>query len=154
MLDVHDTEHSIRFQARLLNVSRSQLYYRPVINDESDLANMIFEIYSKSGCRYGYRKVHAELIENGYKINHKKVLRMMNELGFEGLYPKAKQGANPGKEHKIYPYLLNNVDIVRINQVWATDITYIKLNDRFMYFIAIIDLYSRYIIGHGLNHNL
>ena len=154
MLDKQDKEHSMRYQARLLGVSRSGAYYIPAINDESFLANEIFEIYSKSGCRYGYRKIHAELIERGFVINHKKVLRIMNELGFEGLYPKQKQAKYENKENKIYPYLLDNLELVRVNQVWATDITYIRLNDRFMYFIAIIDLYSRYIIYHGLNYNL
>ena len=79
----------------------------------------------------------------------------MGELGFQGLYPKKKcQTTMINKEHKIYPYLLGGLEIIEPNQVWATDITYIRLQDKFMYFIAIIDLYSRYIVGYGLSHSL
>lgn len=154
MLDIHDNL-SIRQQARLLEVHRSKFYYQSIINDDSEFANIIAEIYSKSDCRYGYRKIYAELIDIGFKINKKKVQRIMKELGLSGLYPKKKCITTIGnKEHKIYPYLLEGKEVVRINQVWTTDITYIKLPDRFMYFIAIIDLYSRYIVAYGLSHSL
>ncbi|WP_425363836.1 IS3 family transposase [Candidatus Tisiphia endosymbiont of Hybos culiciformis] len=154
MLDVHDNI-SIRHAARLLEVHRSKFYYQPVLNDDSELANIITEIYSKSDCRYGFRKVYAELIDTGFNTNKKKVQRLMKELSFQGLYPQKKCITTIGnKEHKSYPYLLEGADIVRINQVWTTDITYIKLPDRFMYFIAIIDLYSRYVVAYGLSHSL
>ena len=155
MLDKEDTDLSIRHQARLLEINRSKIYYQKVINDESLLANQIVEIYGRSDCRYGYRTVHDELLEMGYSIDKKKVHRMMQELGFEGIYPKKKCITTiANKEHKIYPYLLTGLDINIINLVWATDITYIRLGDRFMYFIAIIDLYSRYIIEYGLSSSL
>lgn len=154
MLDINDNI-SIRHQARLLEVRRSKFYYASIINDDSELANLIAEIYSKSDCRYGYRKVHAELINIGFKINKKKVQRVMKELGYQGLYPKKKYKTTIGnKDHKIYPYLLEGMKIIKVNQVWTTDITYIKLPDRFMYFIAIIDIYSRYIVAYGLSHSL
>lgn len=146
---------SIRHQARLLEIHRSKLYYQKVISEDSLLANEIAEIYGRSDCRYGYRKVHDELLEMGYILDKKKVHKMMQELGFEGLYPKKKCTTTiANKEHKVYPYLLAGLDINMVNLVWATDITYIKLGDRFMYFIAIIDLYSRYIIEHGLSASL
>lgn len=155
MLDEEDQDLSIRCQAKLLEVSRSMIYYQKVVNDESLLANEIVEIYAKSDCRYGYRKVHNELLEIGYVIDKKKVHKMMQELGLQGIYPKKKCITTiANKEHKIYPYLLTGLDINMINLVWATDITYIRLGDRFMYFIAIIDLYSRYIIEYGLSSSL
>lgn len=148
-------ELSIRKQAKLLGVSRSNLYYNPVINTDGEMANMIYEIYGKSECRYGYRKVHQELLASGYLVNKKKVQRIMKELGIEGLYPKRKYNTTiADSSHKTYPYLLSGLNINRPNQVWATDITYIKLGDKFMYFMAIIDLYSRYVVKCGLNHSL
>lgn len=155
MLDKEDKDLSIRQQAKLLEVNRSGIYYQNVISDDSMITNQIAEIYGGSDCRYGYRKVHDELLEMGNLINKKKVQRIMKDLGFEGIYPKKKcTTTTPNKEHKIYPYLLKDLDINRSNQVWATDITYIRLQDKFMYFIAIIDLHSRYIIEHGVSHSL
>ena len=146
---------TIRHQARLLNVSRSNYYYNAIINDDSEVANIIVEIYSKSDCRYGYRKVHAELRENGRLCNKKKTQRIMKELNLQGIYPKKKCNTTiTNNENKKYPYLLKDLEIVRINQVWTSDITYIWVAGRFMYFIAIIDLYSRYIVASGLNHTL
>ncbi len=79
----------------------------------------------------------------------------MRELGLQGIYPKKKCNTTiADKENKIYPYLLKDLEIVRINQVWTSDITYIWVAGRFMYFIAIIDLHSRYIVASGLNHSL
>lgn len=155
MLGKEDNNLSIRHQAKLLEVSRSKIYYQNVMSDDSIIANQIADIYGESDCRYGYRKVHDELVETGNIINKKKVHRIMKELGFEGIYPKKKcTTTTPNKEHRIYPYLLKDLDINCANQVWATDITYIRLQDKFMYFIAIIDLYSRYIIEYGISHSL
>jgi putative transposase len=157
MLDTTYSDLSVRHQARLLGVYRSKIYYNPVpiINDDSNLANLVAESYGRSGCRYGYRKVHADLIKMGHNINKKKVLKMMQKLNFKGLYPKKKCNTTvPNKDHKVYPYLLTEVKIIKVNQVWATDITYIWIQDRFMYFIAIIDIYSRYIVEYGLSHSL
>jgi putative transposase len=146
---------SIRKQSELLNVPRTKMYYINIINDESEIANLIMEIYLSSDCRYGYRKITATLQNQNLIINKKKVLRIMREMGIEGLYPKRKINTTiKNNDHKVYPYLLTNLEIDRINQVWATDITYIKINNKFMYFMAIIDLYSRYIISYGLSHSL
>jgi putative transposase len=146
---------SIRKQSQLLEVSRTKLYYKPVINDESEIANLIREVYLSSDCRYGYRKITADLHNQGQIINHKKVLKIMQEMGIEGLYPKKYINTTiKNNEHKTYPYLLSDLEINKADQVWATDITYIKINSRFMYFMAIIDLYSRYIICYDLSHSL
>ena len=154
MLDKLDNI-SIRKQSDLLDVGRSYLYYKPVIYDDSEIVNKIKEVYLESDCRYGYRKITEELNNLDYQINHKKVLKIMNSIGIEGVYPKKKTNttiANP--LHKVYPYLLGNLTISYPNQVWATDITYIKIPDKFMYFVAIIDLYSRYIIAYDLSASL
>lgn len=146
---------SIRKQARLLCVPRTKVYYQSVINDESEIANLIKEVYLSSDCRYGYRKITANLHNQGKIINHKKVLKIMQEIGIEGLYPKKYINTTiKNKEHRIYPYLLSELEITKVNQVWATDLTYIKINNRFMYFMAIIDLYSRYIISYDLSHSM
>ena len=79
----------------------------------------------------------------------------MQEMGIEGLYPKQYVNTTiRNKEHSTYPYLLTDLEINKIDQVWATDITYIKINGKFMYFMAIMDLYSRYIISYDLSHSL
>jgi putative transposase len=146
---------SIRRQAEILNFNRSRLYYKSLLSDDSVVANLIRDIYLSSDCRYGYRKVAAALKNQGDIVNRKKVLRIMHEMGIEGLYPKRKINISiADKEHKIYPYLLNDVKIERANQVWATDITYIKIDNYFMYFMAIIDLYSRYIASYNLSNSL
>jgi len=146
---------SIRYQVRLLGINRSSLYYHPLINNDSEVANKIVEIYLSSDCRYGYRKVSAVLNSKGTKINKKRVLRLMQEMNLQGLYPrKYISTTKRDLEHKVYPYLLGGLKITGPNQVWATDITYIKIRDYFMYFVAIIDLYSRYIIAYELSHEL
>jgi putative transposase len=88
-------------------------------------------------------------------VNHKKILRIMKEIGIEGLYPKKSFNTSfSNKGNKIYPYLLGGLKITRPNQVWATDITYININGKFVYFMAIVDLYSRYIIFKELSPSL
>lgn len=148
-------EISVRKQAKILGIPRTKLYYKPIINDESSFANLIREIYLSSDCRYGYRKIRASLKENGEIISNKKVLKIMQEIGIEGLYPKKYVNTSiKNNDHKVYPYLLSGLEINKIDQVWATDITYIKINSGFMYFMAIIDLYSRYIISYDLSYSL
>ena len=154
MLEPTHPQLSIRQQASILNICRSTIYYSPLLSKTSEVANLIKEIYLASDCRYGYRKVAAELNHQGYTINHKKVLRIMQDIGIQGLYPRKFKNTSLKTSHKIYPYLLEELEITRPNQVWATDITYIALQNRFMYFIAIIDLYSRYIVAHELSANL
>jgi putative transposase len=146
---------SIRKQCALLGVSRSRLYYRPLINDESELANRISELYEGSGCRYGYRKIQAALLDQNILINKKKVQRIMGVLELKGLAPKRRlTGLATQTGHRIYPYLLDGLVITERDQVWATDITYIKIPGKFMYLIAIIDLYSRYVVTYGITHSL
>lgn len=135
-----------------MGICRSSLYYRPIINNESEVANLIQEVYLASDCRYGYRKITAEIIASGVVVNHKKILRIMKKMKISGLYCRKRCNTSiKEKKHKIYPYLLKDLIICRVNQVWATDITYIMVEGKFIYFVAIMDLYSRYIIAHSLS---
>ena len=154
MLEPNHSQLSIRQQTSILNICRSTIYYAPLLSKTSEVANLIQEIYLASDCRYGYRKVTAELNHQGYSINHKKVLRLMQDMGIQGLYPRKFKNTSLKTSHNIYPYLLEGLKITHPNQVWATDITYIALQNRFMYFIAIIDLYSRYIVAYELSSTL
>jgi putative transposase len=155
MLDNYHPEISIRKQCSLLDITRSSLYYKPIINNDSTSANLIHEIYLKSDCRYGYRKITQALHAIDYIINKKKVLKLMQEMQIQGIFPKKYINTSiKDNQHKIYPYLLSNLKITYPDQVWATDITYIRMNGFFMYFVAIIDLYSRYIVSYDLSHSL
>ena len=146
---------SIRKQCKMLKLCRSSYYNVNLDIEESNLANKIMEIYLSSDCRYGYRKIAMALRRKNIIVNRKKVLRIMKESGIQGLYPKKRfNNSSTNKSHKIHPYLLSGLKICRANQVWATDITYIKVNNSFMYFIAIIDIYSRYIIASDLSHSM
>lgn len=130
------------------------LYYKGK-SDEEDiwLINLIREIW-QSHPFYGYRKIKAVLeLEQGLLVNNKRVLRLMNLAGIKALYPKPKL-SKINREHKIYPYLLRNVMVREINHVWMVDITYLKLETRFVYLVALIDVYSRYIVGWNISFEL
>lgn len=143
---------SIREQCEILDIGRSTLYYKQIPQaDESILANEIHEIWNEWPA-YGYRRITKELQKRDYVINHKKVLHMMQDMNIQALYPRPKTTTNAN--HKIYPYLLKGLKIVHPNQVWATDITYIKMHDGFMYLVALIDWYSRFIIDWNFSNTL
>ena len=93
---------------------------------------------------YGYRKMTAYLRDLEYAVNRKRVRRLMNLMGIEAVGPKP-QTSQPGKAHKIYPYLLRGVKITRVNQVWSADITYVPMKRGFMYLVAMLDWYIRYV---------
>ena len=152
-----DNEHehlSVRKQCNMLNIHRSNLYYqlrKPII-DESILANEIHELWLEMPY-YGYRRITAELQNRGHDINHKRVLRMMRDMRIQALYPKPRT-TMVNSQHKKYPYLLRGLMIKGPNHVWATDITYIKMPEGFVYLIAIIDVYSRYLVSWSISNNM
>ena len=157
MIDIsYSPKLSLRSQCNLVNINRSSYYYKAGNVSEIDLKIMrrIDEIYLNFPF-YGSRKKTVILSrEFNISINRKKILRLMKLMGIEAIYQKAKRTTIANKEHKIYPYLLRNIIIDKINQVWAADITYIPMRYGFMYLIAIIDWYSRYIIGYKLSNSL
>ena len=113
---------------------------------------LIDEQYMKTPY-YGYPRMTVILQRMGYKVNHKRVQRLMKKMDIQAIYPKPRTTVNaPG--HKIYPYLLRNMAIERPNQVWSTDITYIPMTNGFMYLVAVIDWYSRYILDWRLSNTL
>lgn len=102
---------------------------------------------------YGVLRMTAYLRRRGFKINEKRVRRLLRTMGLEAVYSKPKLSV-ANEENKIYPYLLKDVEIVNCNQVWATDITYIRLLKGFIYLVAIIDLFSRYVLAWEVNTTL
>ncbi len=147
---VKDHSLSIREQCNALLLNRSTLYYCPkeTFND-SAIMNCIHEIHSKFPY-YGYRKIHWHLTEKEhYKINKKKVQKLMKIAGIKAIYAGPKTSV-PSKDGSIFPYLLRGLNIERANQVWSIDITYIKLPVGMTYLFAIIDWHSRFVVGYKL----
>jgi len=144
---------SVRRQCELLGLPRSTLYYTPLPEAEEDLClkRLIDEQYLRTPF-YGSRKIRECLGKLGYEINRKRVQRLMREMAIQALYPR--KTTIPAEGHKIYPYLLRRVKIVRPNQVWSTDITYIPMHRGFMYLVAIMDWYSRYVLSWRVSNTL
>ena len=140
-------EISVRRQCELLGVNRSGLYYQPVGESEENLALMrlIDEEYTRRPF-YGSRRMTVWLREQGQEVNRKRVARLMGVMGLEAVYPKPKL-SQPGEGHKIYPYLLEGVEATHVNQVWSTDITYIRMAGGFAYLVAVMDWFSRFVLS-------
>lgn len=154
MVESEHQDLSIRQQCELLSVARSGLYYAPAITSEEEfrLMGLIDEIYT-SAPFYGYRRICAELSKRGLTVNGKRVNRLMREMGLEAIYPRPKTSIASKANHK-YPYLLRGVIVGRPGQVWATDITYIRMRKGFLYLVAILDWYSRYVLSWRLSNSL
>jgi len=143
---------SVRQQCRLLQVHRSTYNYNPVIKDDIDLANRIAEVYEHFPV-YGYRRITACLKRDGLVVNSKRILRLMRVMGIRAIYPGPKTTVrNPA--HFKYPYLLEGMVITRPYQVWQIDITYLRTDHGFMYMNALIDMYSRCVVGWTLSNTL
>jgi putative transposase len=152
-----ETDHpqlSVSRQCELLDLPRSTLYYQPVPETAENLALMalIDREYTEHPF-YGSRRLTAWLQTQGYDVNRKRVQRLMRLMGLEAIYPKTKLSGSDRK-NKVYPYLLRDVSIERVNQVWSTDITYIGLPGGFMYLAAVIDWYSRCVLAWRLSNTL
>ena len=154
MAEWNHEELSIRRQCELLGLNRATLYYRGVGESEENLQLMrlIDEQYLRTPF-FGSRRMVLYLESGGYQVNRKRVQRLMRTMGLEALYPKPRISQRGG-DHRIYPYLLRNVKIVRPNQVWSTDITYIPMAHGFMYLVAILDWYSRFVLSWRLSNSL
>ncbi len=155
MIDRGFVDLSLRDQFLLLNLNRSSFYYKEIAESQQDqnIANKINELWLKYPF-YGYRKITAVLRREGFFVNHKKVLRLMKEMNLSAIFPKANKNKWQKANYNQYPYLLKDLSIEKTNQVWATDITYIRLHEGFVYFLAIIDLYSRFILSAYLSTSL
>jgi putative transposase len=150
LVDVSHPRISISRQAELLGISRSSIYYTPVQNEEDVvLTRLLDEIYTEAPC-YGSRKLKAALARRGYVVSLERVQALMRSLGLAAIYPKPKLSQRH-PEHRVYPYLLHGMTICRPNQVWATDITYIRLVQGWMYLVAILDWYSRYVVSWAVS---
>lgn len=145
---------SVRRQCELLEINRSTLYYKPkAIDDETVLLmNLIDEEFTRHPF-YGTRRMAAYLRRLGHEINRKRIQNLYKLMGLEAIYPKPNV-SQKNSEHKIYPYLLRDLEVNRVNQVWSTDITYIRLQEGFAYLMAIIDWHSRYVLDWQLSATL
>jgi putative transposase len=154
LVEVGHPQLSLHRQCELLGLARSTFYYEPVPETQENLAlmNLIDKQYTKHPF-YGSRKMTVWLQGEGHLVNRKRVQRLMGLMGLVAIYPKPRLSA-ADRQHKIYPYLLRGVSIVRPDQVWSTDITYVGLSSGFMYLAAIIDWYSRYVIAWRLSNTL
>ena len=144
----------MRRQCQLLGVSRSTLYSQPATESEDNLHLMrqIDQQYMQTPF-YGSRRMTEHLKRLGYRVNRKRIQRLMRLMGIEAIYPKPKASTR-NSEHQIYPYLLRDYQVTAANQVWSADITYIPMDKGFMYLVAILDWYSRYIITWELSSSL
>jgi len=145
---------SIRSQCNLLGIHRSGLYYAPAGESEEnlDIMRLLDERYLEYPT-HGVLQMQDYLRDQGYQVNHKRVRRLLRKMGLMAIYPK-KNLSRLGLAEYIRPYLLKGLDIKRSNQVWEIDITYIAMAKGFMYLAAIIDVYSRFVVGWGLSNTL
>ncbi len=147
---------SVVQQCVLAGVSRATVYahQQPRLVDGNDLllSGLIDEEYTRRPF-YGSRKMVVFLRGAGHSVNRKRVQRLMRKMGLAGMAP-GPNTSRPRPEHKIYPYLLRGVSIVRPDQVWSTDITYIRLAHGFAYLVAIIDWYSRRVLSWRISNSM
>lgn len=154
MVEWNNKQISIKRQSELLSINRTSLYYKPVDSSaqEAVIMNAIDKIYTRWPS-FGYRRITTKLKEDGYKINRKRVQRLMRIMGIAGIHPGPNLSKR-NKAHHTYPYLLRNLDITRPNQVWSVDLTYIPMKNGWMYMFAVIDWYSRCIVAWELSNTL
>ena len=145
---------SVCEQCALLGLPRSSLYYPAVPAPAGELALMrrIDEQYLRTPF-YGSRRMAWCLSQRGQRVNRKRVQRLMRLMGLEAVYPKPRTSV-PGTPARRYPYLLRNLEITRPNQVWSADITYVPLRRGFLYLVAVLDWYSRYVLSWRLSNSL
>ena len=153
-----DKDHqtlSMTRQCELLGISRSMCYYQP--KGESSLNLELMRLIDEQYMKYPFMGVSRMSVwlnmDMGYHVNEKRIRRLYRLMGIEAIAPKPNT-SKPGKGHKVYPYLLRGLEIDRPNQVWATDITYVPVQGGYLYLMAIIDLYSRFVVGWSLSNTM
>lgn len=154
LIEPNHPELSIRRQCALLGLSRASYYYQPATESELNLELMrLMDAQYLQTPFYGYRRMTAHLKHVGYAVNEKRIARLMCLMGIQALQPKRNTSkAQPG--HKVYPYLLRDVPMTHPDQVWSTDITYVPMHKGFMYLVAVMDWYSRYVLSWQLSNTL
>ena len=154
MVDRGRPKLSVFRQCKLVGVSRSSLYYRPVgasLEDLDIMAKMDRQ-YLKTPF-YGSRRMRVWLRSQGHKVNRKRVRRLMRLMGLETVYRRPNT-SKPNLEHRTYPYLLGGLQVTRVNQVWVADITYIPMAKGYLYLVAIMDQFSRHVLSWRLSNTL
>ena len=141
-------------QCTLLDISRSSLYYQPRGTSAEDqvLMKLMDQQYLATPF-YGSRRMKIWLQRQGHPVGRKRVRRLMRIMGLTAIYRRPRT-SQPAPVHKVYPYLLGGMEIIRPNQVWAADITYIPMAKGFLYLVAIMDWYSRYVVAWRLSNTL
>jgi putative transposase len=149
-----DDEPSIRTQCDLLDISRGCYYYQPCPESEANLALMrrLDELHLEHPV-YGSRRLTVLLQQAGEPVNRKRVQRLLRVMGLEALYPR-RSLSQPGEGHVIYPYLLKDLVVTGPDQVWCADITYVPMAYGFMYLVAVMDWWSRYVLAWALSNTL
>ena len=145
---------SVRCQCVLLGIHRSGLSYRPVQESAENL--QIMRLMDENNLKHptsGVLRMEDFLFSLGFIVNHKRVRRLLRKMGIMAIYPK-RNLSKLGLAKYIRPYLLKDLDVIKSNQVWAIDITYIPMAKGFLFLTAIIDLYSRFVVGWGLSNSL
>jgi putative transposase len=152
-----DTGHpqlSIRNQCKLLDLQRSTYYYQPQGESEYnlELMRLIDELFTNLPF-LGSRQMRRMLVDTGHQVGRGRVRRLMRKMGLMAVFHKPRT-SQPHPEHKIYPYLLRKVPIVRPNQVWCSDITYIPMKRGFLYLVTVMDWYSRAVLSWRLSNTM
>lgn len=154
MVDKEHTHLSVSRQCVLLGIHRSGLYYQPCPESQENLKIMrlLDEQYFKTPF-YGVRRLKVWLDQQGFKINRKRLIRLMKKMGWQTLF-RRRSTSDPDKQNRIYPYLLKGLHIERPNQVWAMDITYVPMRKGFMYLCAVIDLHTRFVLNWSVSNTM
>ena len=154
MIDPSHPILSVSRQCQLLDLSRSTYYYEPAAESPENL--MLMRQIDEEYLRHpflGSRRMTIYLRSLGYRVNRKRVQRLMRLMGLEGIAPGPRTSL-PRKEHKIYPYLLHGLTITEPLQVWCSDLTYVPMPKGFMYLVAIMDWYSRYVLAWNVSNTM
>lgn len=154
MVDPRHPTLSIRQQCAVLGLQRSSYYYQPATESPFNLhlMRLIDEQYLRTPY-LGYPKMTVYLQRLGFDVNHKRVYRLMRTMGLQAVYPRPKTSVGH-KDHQVYPYLLRGLTINRPNYVWCADITYVPITGGFMYLVAVMDWYSRFVLSWELSNSL
>jgi putative transposase len=145
---------SVRRQCELLDINRSSFYLQPAAESEENLRLMrLIDQQFLLTPFYGSRRMTASLERSGETVNRKRVQRLMAKMGLEAIFPRPRTTIT-GTDARVYPYLLRDRELTRVDEVWSSDITYVPMRHGFMYLTAVIDWYSRYVLSWRLSNTL